>query len=76
MKLRNHESEITFISTNAKGLQNSVKRIILFEYLKTYFTGNGYIFLQETHSCMNNEIKWGDEFNGKLFFSHGKANSC
>ena len=69
-------SEITFISNNVKGIQNSVKRIKLFEYLKSYVTGNGFIFLQETHSCINDEIKWRDEFNGELFFSHGKANSC
>ena len=48
----------------------------LFEYLKSYVTGNGFIFLQETHSCINDEIKWRDEFNGELFFSHGKTNSC
>ena len=69
-------SEITFISINVKGIQNSVKRIKLFEYLKIYVTENGFIFLQETHSCINDEIMWRDEFNGELFFSHGKANSC
>ena len=69
-------SEITFTSNNVKGIQNSVKRIKLFEYLKSYVTGNGFIFLQETHSCINDEIMWRDEFNGELFFSHGKTNSC
>ena len=69
-------SGITFISNNVNGIQNSVKRIRLFEYLKSYVTGNGFIFLQETHSCINDEIKWRDEFNGELFFSHGKTNSC
>ena len=68
-------SEITFISNNVKGIQNSVKRIKLFEYLKSYVTGNGFIFLQETHSCIKDEIKLRDEFNGELFFSHGKTNS-
>ena len=29
--------------------------------------------LQETHSCINDEIKWWD---GELFFFHGKTNSC
>ena len=65
-------SEITFISKNVKGIQNSVKRIKLFEYLKRYATGNGFIFLQEMHSCINDEIKWRDKFNEDLFFSHGK----
>ena len=69
-------SKITFISNNVKGIQKSVKRIKLFEYFNSFVTGNGFIFLQETHSCINDEIKWRDEFNGELFFSHGKTNSC
>ena len=69
-------SEITFISNNVKGIQNSAKRIKLFKYLKSYVTGNGFIFVQETHSCINDEIKWRGKFNGELFFSHGKTSSC
>ena len=69
-------SKITFISNNVKGIQNLVKRIKMFEYLKSYLTGNGFIFLQETHSCINNEIMWSDKCNGELFFSYGKTNSC
>ena len=69
-------SEITFFSNNVKGIENSVKRMKLFEYLKSYVTGNGFVFLQETHSCINDEIKRRDEFNGELFFSRGKTNSC
>ena len=69
-------SEIIFISNDVKEIQNTGKRIKLFEYLKSYVTGNGFIFLQETHSCTNDEIMWRDEFNGELFFSHGKTNSC
>ena len=48
----------------------------MFEYLKTYVTVNGFLFLQEKHCCINDEIKRRDEFNGELFFSHGKVNSC
>ena len=44
--------------------------------MKSYVATNGFIFLQETHSCINVEIKWREEFNGELFFSHGKTNSC
>ena len=28
------------------------------------------------HSCINDEIKWTDEFNDVLFFSNGKTNLC
>ena len=34
------------------------------------------MFLQEPHSLNVTEKKWSDEFNGDLFFSHGKINSC
>ena len=52
------------------------KEYLMFEYLKSYVTGNGFTFLQETHSCINNKIKWRDKFNREIFFSHGKTNSC
>ena len=32
--------------------------------------------MQETHSSINDEKNWCDEFKGELFFSHGKTNSC
>ena len=44
--------------------------------MKSYVTANQFIFLQETHPCINYEIKWRDEFNGEPFFSYGKTNSC
>ena len=31
---------------------------------------NGILFLQETHSISNDEAK------GKIYYSHGKSNSC
>ena len=37
---------------------------------------NGILFLQETHSISNDEAKWNDEFKGKIYYSHGKSNSC
>ena len=48
----------------------------IFEYLKRYVATNGFVFLQQTHSSIRDEKKWEDEFRGKLFFSHGKTNSC
>ena len=32
------------------------------------------IFLQETHSSVDDEKRWCDELNGSLYFSHGKTN--
>ena len=65
-----------FISNNVKGIKASEKRLKVFEYLKNSITDNGFIFLQETHSLSNHELKWKDDFGGPLFFSHGKSNSC
>ena len=69
-------NNLSFISNNVKGLQAISKRIKIFEYLKNYVTSNGFIFLQETHSSVKDEKLWNDEFEGQLFFSHGKTNSC
>ena len=32
--------------------------------------------MQETHSSVETEKQWNDEFKGQLYFSHGKTNSC
>ena len=48
----------------------------MFEYFRNVLSPNGIIFLQETHSSINGEKNWCDEFKGELFFSHGKNNSC
>ena len=68
-------SEITFISDNVKGIRNSVNRIKLLEYLKSYVTGNGFIFLQEKHSCINHEIKWRKRIQRRALFLQRKKNS-
>ena len=64
-----------FISNNVKGIKASENLLKLFEYLKNNINDNGFIFLQETHSLSNDELKWKDEFGGPLF-PHEKSNSC
>ena len=61
---------------NVKGIQKLEKRIKIFEYLKNIITPSGFIFLQETHSSVDDEKRWCDELNGNLYFSYGKTNSC
>ena len=34
------------------------------------------MFLQEAHSSSKNEIRWNDEFQGQMFFSHETTSSC
>ena len=64
--------KLQFISNNVKGLQSSLKRIKVFEYLKNNLGSNRFLFLQETHSSLADEKKWEDEY----FFSNGETNSC
>ena len=66
---------INFISNNVKGLQCTNKRLKLIKYFKDKIVSNGFLFLQETHSTVNDEIKWKDDFKGEVFYSHSKSNS-
>ena len=66
-------SNYNFISNNIKGIKASEKRLKLFEYLKNNINNNGFIFLQETNSLSNDELKWKDEFGGPVFFRMEKA---
>ena len=70
-----NSDNLKFISNNVKGIQKSEKRIKIFEYLKNSIFPNRFIFLQETHSSVDDEKRWCDELDGNLYFSHGKTNS-
>ena len=70
------DAKLQFISNNVKGLQNSLKSIKIFEYLKSNLGSNGFLFLQETYSSLADEKKWADELKEPIFFSHGKSKSC
>ena len=68
-------SNISLISNNIRGLQLNKERLKVFEYFKRKLGPCGILFLQETHSSKDVEAKWCKEFQGQLFFSHGKTNS-
>ena len=70
-----NSDNLKFISNNVKGIQKSEKRINIFDYLKNSIFPNGLIFLQETHSSLDDGKRWCDELNASLYFSHGKTNS-
>ena len=48
-------TNIKFILNNIPGIQNSDKRIKIFEYFKNKFDSNRMAFLQVTHSCKKDE---------------------
>ena len=64
------------ISNNVKGLQSYKKRLKIFDYLKNKSVPNGILFLRETLSTKENEIRWNDDFKSQIHYSHGKSNSC
>ena len=69
-------SDFNFLSNNVKWLQSSKKRLKLFQYFKNKISPKGIFFLQETHSLKVTKNIWSDEFNGDIFFSYGKTDSC
>ena len=48
--------KINFISNNVKGMQSTNKRLKLIKYFKDKIVSNGFLFLQETHSTVTDEI--------------------
>ena len=69
-------NSVSFITNNVKGMQSSKKRLKLMQSFKDKIGSNGVLFLQETHSDSKVEQKWKEDFEGPIFFSHGKSNSC
>ena len=53
-------NNIKLISNNVPGINNSDKRIKIFEYFKNKVDSNGELFFEETRSCINdeNKLKW------------------
>ena len=54
-------AKLDFISNNVKGLQNSLKTIKIFEYLKNNLGSNEFFLLKEIHSSLADEKKWAHE---------------
>ena len=65
--------DITIFCFNARGLGNKIKRIAIFEWLKS--KKGDIFFIQETHSSHEFETAWKEQWGGEIFFSHGKSNS-
>ena len=59
-----------FLCNNVKSFQTSIELIQNKTFSKVI------IILQETHSRKENKIKRKDKFDGDLYCSHGKSNSC
>ena len=60
-------------SFNCRGLRETRKRKAIFSWLKSKF--EGITLLQETHSCIEDEVTWPKDWEGQIFLSHGTTNS-
>ena len=60
------------ISLNVRGLRDNCKRRNIFNY---YRSRGEIICLQETHSTLQDEIIWTNEWGGRILFSHGNSNA-
>ena len=54
----NNANCLTFITNNIKGIPNNSKQLSVVEYFKNKLGNNRILFLQETHSTLNDEIFW------------------
>ena len=70
----NSENKLIQIhSFNTRGLRNKCKRKNVFQWLNT--SHPGITMIQETHSILTDHDKWASEWDGKIFYSDGEANS-
>ena len=70
-----NQLNFNFLSNNVKGLQSTKKRLKLFNFSKNKIGPKGILFLQETHSSVETEKKWINDFKDKIYYSHDKTNS-
>ncbi len=61
-------------SLNINGCRDATKRASLFDYIM--MKNAGVVFLQETHTDVNNQIQWLSEWKGQAILSHGSSVSA
>ena len=57
-----NQLNFNFLTNNVKGSQSTKKRLKLFNFLKNKIGPTGILFLQETHSSVEKEKNWIDDF--------------
>lgn len=68
------KNKLSFNSLNARGLKDNVKRKATFLFCKNQKAH--MTFLQETHSCADNDSFWNNQWGDKILFSHGSNRSA
>ena len=67
------DDSFTLISLNVKGISNFKKRRSIFSWCRKRQAD--IIFLQETHSTVQTDTQWTNEWGAELHTSHGTSNS-
>ena len=68
--------EAKLLSLNVRGIQDSKKRREIFAWLKRHHKGTySFILLLETHSKIEDELVWKNEWGAQILFSYGTARS-
>jgi exonuclease III len=67
--------DLQLYSFNVRGLRDSLKRNIIFKHLQRK-SDCAVFLLQETHSLEADEDLWRQLWSGKMYFSHGRSDSC
>ena len=62
------------VSLNVRGINNFRKRRTIYTWCRKQKAD--FIFLQETHSKVDSERQWKNEWGGDMIMSHGTSNSC
>ena len=61
------------LSLNVRGISNFKKRKTIFTWCRKQKAD--FIFLQETHSKIDSEKCWRNEWGGEIIMAHGSSNS-
>jgi len=64
------KSRLSFCSLNARGLKDNVKRKGIFLFCKGQKKSH-FVFLQETHSTVEDVSFWKLQWGETILFSHG-----
>lgn len=67
-------ANLNIISYNTRGLRDHFKRRDIFR--KLHQEKHDIIYLQETHSQQSDELRWKNEWGGRIIFAHGSNRSC
>ena len=65
--------DLKICTYNVRGLRQNRKRRTIFTYLHSF--KHDIYLLQETHSDINSEKYWANEWGGKVICSHGTTSS-